>query len=392
MPRGVSRPTYPGPTMAPMRDRGDLRQFRDRTLIVAGVLLAVAAVIWLAWKLSNLLFMIFVALFVTVAFEPAVHWLEKKGWKRGLATGAVMLAALLAFAGFFTALAPLFVAQVRELIEAAPSIAESVVDFANRTLNTEFTIDVDQITEDLVENLRGIGEVLAGGVLAAAASFANFLLFSTTVALFSFFMLAEMPHMQRTVLSFMPESQQVKALKIWDVAVEKMGGYVYSRMFLAVISAAIAWAALALLGVPFAPALGIWVGVLSQFVPVVGTYLAMILPILVALTFNDFVTVIWIVVVFVLYQQVENYLVAPWITKRTMEIHPAVSVGAILAGGYLLGGVGVILALPVAGIVQAVVAGYRKGYKVVLDDDAFVAKRAAELEAAIADEDPAGSE
>jgi predicted PurR-regulated permease PerM len=376
--------------MAPKRDRADLRQFRDRTLIVAVVLLAVAAVIWLAWKLSNLLFMIFVALFVTIAFEPAVHWLEKKGWKRGLATGAVMLAALLAFAGFFTALAPLFVAQVRELIEAAPRIAESAVGFVNDTLGTEFTVNVDQIADDLVENLRGIGEALAGGVLAAAASFANFLLFATTVALFSFFMLAEMPKMQRTVLSFMPEKQQVRALKIWDVAVEKMGGYIYSRLVLAVISAVIAWSALALLGVPFSPALGVWVGVLSQFVPVVGTYLAMILPILVALTFNDLVTVIWIVVIFVLYQQVENYLVAPWITKRTMEIHPAVSVGAILAGGYLLGGVGVILALPVAGIVQAVIGEYRKGYHVVLDDEGFMAKRHADPETTsdTADADP----
>src|SRR5690606_4530761 len=119
-----------------------------------------------------------------------------------------------------------------------------------------------------------------------------------------------------------------------------------------------------------------WVGILSQFVPVVGTYLAMILPIIVALTFNDMQTVIWIVVIFVLYQQVENFVVGPWITKRTMEIHPAITVGAILAGGYLLGGVGVLLALPVAGIVQAIIGEYRRGHEVVLDDVELMASRA----------------
>src|SRR5690554_2110007 len=64
-------------------ERAEMRRFRNRTLVVAGVLLGVAAVLWLVWRLSNLIFMVFVALFVTIAFEPAVHWLEKKGWKRG---------------------------------------------------------------------------------------------------------------------------------------------------------------------------------------------------------------------------------------------------------------------------------------------------------------------
>lgn len=355
-----------------------MTRFRNRTLVVAGVLLGVAAVIWLTWKLSNLLFMVFVALFVTIAFEPPVHWLEKKGWKRGAAAGAVMGAALLLLVGFLMALAPLFVAQVEQLVEALPRIMVQAVEFLNDSFGLELSVDPDQIAKDLGDYVSGLGEALAGGALSFLSSIGNFLLFTTTVVLFAFFMLAEMPKMQRTVLSFMPEKQQVRALKIWDVAVEKMGGYIYSRLFLAVIAAGIAWAALAFLGVPFAPSLGIWVGVLSQFVPVVGTYLAMILPAIVALTFNDLTTVLWVVVVFVLYQQVENYLVAPWITKRTMEIHPAVSVGAILAGGYLLGGVGVLLALPVAGIVQAVIAESRRGYRVVLDDERFMAVREAD--------------
>src|SRR5690606_4310109 len=149
---------------------------------------------------------------------------------------------------------------------------------------------------------------------------------------------------------------------------------------LAVIGAGVAWAGLQILGVPFAPSLGIWVGVLSQFVPVVGTYLAMILPAIVAFTFNGIQTMVWVIVISVVYQQVENYLVGPWITKRTMEIHPAITVGAILAGGYLLGGVGVILALPVAGIVQAIIGEYRKTHDVVLDDDEIMAAGEEEME------------
>lgn len=366
--------TYADAAMTPA-ERAEMRRFRNRTLVVAGVLLGVLAVLWLTWRLSNLLFMIFVALFITIAFEPPVHWLEKKGWRRGMAAFVVLLAAVLLIAGFIAALAPLFVAQVDQLVQELPRIIESFATWLNESFGLQIEVDPEKLASDLGASWQQVGGGLAGGVLTFLSSVGNFLLFTTTTALFAFFMLAELPQMQRTVLSFMPKERQMRALEIWDVAVEKMGGYIYSRLVLAVIGAGVAWAGLQILGVPFAPSLGIWVGVLSQFVPVVGTYLAMILPAIVAFTFNGIQTMVWVIVIFVVYQQVENYLVGPWITKRTMEIHPAITVGAILAGGYLLGGVGVILALPVAGIVQAIIGEYRKSHDVVLDDEEFMAAR-----------------
>src|SRR5690606_28674857 len=116
---------------------------------------------------------------------------------------------------------------------------------------------------------------------------------------------------------------------------------------------------LSLLGVPFALSLSLWMGFISQFIPVVGTYLGMLLPVVVALTFGDLTTAIWVVVALTVYQQIENYAIAPLITKRTMEIHPAVSIGAIIAGGALMGGIGVILALPMTGIIQAIISESR---------------------------------
>jgi predicted PurR-regulated permease PerM len=230
-------------------------------------------------------------------------------------------------------------------------------------------VDAQQVGRSLLDSVQNVTGVVAGGVIGVASTLFGFLIFATTVALFSFYMIAELPKLQRTVLSFMPEAQQRRALAIWEVAVEKMGGYIYSRLILAFVSATVTYVFLTALGVPFAVSLGMWVGILSQFVPVVGTYLASILPALVALTFNDLGTTVWVIVFFVGYQQVENYLISPRITKRTMEIHPAVSVAAILIGGTLLGGIGVILALPMAGIIQAIIGESRKSYEVVLDDD-----------------------
>lgn len=350
------------------RAESDHRQFVRRTVTVALILVGLAAVLWLAFLLRNVLFMIFVSLFLAIALEPAVFFLVKRGWRRGAATGVVFLVAFLLVGLFVWSLAPLFIRQIEQLINAIPGLVESVVMFLQDTFGLDLAdVNAQQIGRDILEGVQNVGGAVAGGVVGLASTVFGFLIFATTVALFTFYMVAELPQLQRTVLSFMPEEQQKNAVRVWAVAVEKMGGYVYSRLILAVVSGVITYLFLTMLDVPFGISLGVWVGILSQFVPVVGTYLASILPAIVALTFQDVTTAIWVVVFFVAYQQVENYLIAPRITKRTMEIHPAVSVGAIIVGGTLLGGIGVILALPVAGIIQALIGEWRRSYVVVID-------------------------
>jgi len=364
------------PTIGRVTDRphaGDDRRFARRALIVAVVLLAVAAVLWLTFRLSSILFMIFVSLFVAVAIEPPVHFLEKRGWRRGTATGVVFLTALVIAIGFFLALAPLLVDQFNQLIERVPGYIEGFVDFLNTTFGTDIQIQEDgnlNFESDAIANwLAGHAGGVVGGITSVVGAVAGFFIFASTVAIFSFYMVAELPQLQRTVLSFMPAKQQRDALHVWDVAVEKMGGYIYSRLILALLSAALTTVFLTFLDVPFALSLGIWVGVLSQFIPVVGTYLAAILPALVALSSSGTATMLWVIVFFVGYQQVENLVFSPRITKRTMSIHPAVSIAAIIIGGILMGPIGIILALPMTGIIQALISESTRRHEVVLDGD-----------------------
>ena len=356
--------------MATPSDPSDDRVFVRRTLVVAGTLLAVAAVVWLISALSNILFMIFVALFIAIALEPPVFWLSEKGWRRGAAAGVVFLSGFLLVVLFVVALVPLFAGQINQLANSIPGYFADLVDFLEANLGLDLSgLEPEAAGEDAVGFLRSLGGTLIGGIVEVTAGIAGFFVFGTTVALFSFYMVAEMPKLQATVLSFMPPAQQRRALQIWRIAVDKMGGYIYSRLILAILSAALTIAFLSLIGVPFAFPLGLWVGVLSQFIPVVGTYLAAILPVIVTLSSERPVNTLWVILFFIAYQQVENLLFAPRITKRTMEIHPAVSIAAIFAGASLMGGIGVILALPVTGIIQAIISESRKRHDVVLDEE-----------------------
>jgi predicted PurR-regulated permease PerM len=255
------------------------------------------------------------------------------------------------------ALVPLFVEQINQFVVAVPGYVESIAVFVEDTFGVQLSeLEIAEEGQNLADVIGTAGGTLLGGVIGLTTGVFSFLFFASTVAIFSIYMVAELPKLQHTILSFMPPDQQRDAMHVWDIAVEKMGGYIYSRLILAILSAFLSTVVLTFLDVPFALSLGIWVGVLSQFIPIIGTYLAAILPAVVAFSANGAQSALWVIVYFIAYQQVENYLVAPRITRRTMQIHPAVSIGAILIGGTLLGGIGILLALPMTGIIQALIS------------------------------------
>src|SRR5690554_464093 len=340
------------------RPRGEMDSgsLRRASLTVAITLVGVAATLWLLFQLRGLLYMIFVSLFIAVALEPAVQFLDRRGWRRGLATGAVLLVTTLVILGLLASVVPAVVAQAADLISSVPEYIAAIEDQLDRWLDISLLDpEAEREFSGLGDLLQQVGSGVAGGILGIGSTVVGVIFQAFTIALFTFYMVAEGPKLRRTVLSFLPADRQREALRIWEIAVDKTGGYVYSRVILAFVAGAFTIGLLLVIGVDYALAMGIWVGVLSQFLPVVGTYVGAALPVLVALA-DDFWKAVWVLVGLVAYQQLENLVIAPKVTSKTMAIHPAVSVGAIIVGGTLMGATGVVLALPVAAIIQAVIS------------------------------------
>ncbi|HKX76693.1 MAG TPA: AI-2E family transporter [Acidimicrobiia bacterium] len=337
-------------------------------VLVVAILLVAALALWVLFRLRTLVYITFIALFVAVALEPAVQRLSKRGWKRRRATAVVFLIAVLLGLGFIGAIIPIFVSQAAALIENVPRYLESLQDFLSRYF------DVDLVDPDIAEQFQNLGRILqnlggavAGGIFALGNTIFAFIFQSVTVLLFAYYLVADGPRWRRSVLSMLSPDRQKEALRIWEVAVDKTGSYTYSRLILAIVAGVYTFVVLLILGVPYAAAHGIWVGFLSQFVPVIGTYIALVLPALAGF-FVDPLTALWVIVALVAYQQIENYWIAPRITARTMAIHPAVSIGAVIAGASLLGGIGAVLALPVTAIVQALVSATIHRHELVESD------------------------
>jgi predicted PurR-regulated permease PerM len=336
--------------------------------VVLVVVALAAASLLVLYQIRSLIYMLFLATFVAIALEPAVQGLVRRGWRRRRATLLVFGVSIVLFIGFFVALTPVFVAQGAGLIENIPQYLQDLQNLANRFFEVDLVDPAltDQF-EDLGSILQEYGSTVAGGVFAIGNTVFGAIFQLVTVALFAYYLVAEGPTWRRILLGTMPPDRQREALNIWEISVDKTGGYVYSRAVLAVVAGLFTFAVLVVLGVPSAAALAVWMGVLSQFVPVIGTYIGMVLPALAALSVSP-ITALWVVVAMVSYQQLENYLIAPRVTARTMAIHPAVTIGALIAGGSLLGGVGVVVALPVAATIQAVISTTVQRHKVIEDD------------------------
>ncbi len=291
-------------------------------------------------RLSSLLVLLLVSLFLALAVEPGVNRLAARGWRRGRATITILLGVLVAFLLFVVAVGTLVGTQVADLLDESDSYITDTVDFINDTFGTD--IDPAEVIDEFNDPDGAVQEFIrsqSDEAVQFSLTVLGVIFQGLSVVLFTYYLVADGPRLRRTVCSRLPPARQERVLSAWELAITKTGGYLYSRALLALLSAFFHWVVFQAIGTPAPVALALWVGFVSQFLPVVGTYLAGILP--AVLTFLDSPLKALIVVAFiVIYQQVENYVFAPRITARTMELHPAVAFGAALAGASLLGAVG----------------------------------------------------
>ncbi|WP_432039305.1 AI-2E family transporter [Streptomyces sp. HD1123-B1] len=321
---------------------------------------------WAFDQLTGLLLNILIAFFLALAIEPAVDRMSARGMRRGLATGIVFLGILISVAGFFTLLGSMLADQIVTMVEEFPAYLDTVVSWVNDTFHTD--LSRLEVQDSLLHSdwLQNYVKNSANNVLDVSAQVLGGLFKVLTVALFAFYFAADGPRLRRALCSVLPPARQTEVLRAWEIAVAKTGGYIYSRGLMALISGIAHYVLLETLSVPYAPALAVWVGLISQFIPTIGTYLAGALPMLIAFTVNPWFAV-WVLGFVVIYQQFENYLLQPRITAKTVDIHPAVSFGSVIAGTALLGAVGALIAIPATATLQAFLGAYIKRYDVTDD-------------------------
>ncbi|MGE0817774.1 MAG: AI-2E family transporter [Candidatus Nanopelagicales bacterium] len=371
----VEAPTVAGPREVAERtpereptvifDMGNLRRVAVLVLVIAAV---VGFIRFVLEDAGGVLFTIIMAFALSVAMEPAVAFFARRGMKRGLATGLIMLAAFVGTLVFFAIFGNLLVDQLLQLVTSLPDVVTGLIDWVNNRFGTD--LSVQKILDGIGLTPGAIASWAAGaagGILGAIFSFVGSLFNVFTLLLFTFYLSADAPRLRRWVAHFLPRSAQRVNSELWDTAIVKAGGYVAARLVLAFINGSTTALVLYLIGMPYWLPLGIWTGIVAQFVPTIGTYIAIALPVLIGLLSPDpkdgVIALVWAL----LYQQVENLTIEPRISAKAVDLHPAVSFGAVMFGAALFGAAGALLAVPVAAIVMSFLETYAPTYDVVED-------------------------
>ena len=316
----------------------------------------------LAWNLlklianlSGVLTLVGVAAFLAIGLDPVVRALQRRGLSRGLAVAVVFVGFLAIFGGFIAAVVPTVVSQFGQLTDQLPDQIDSL-----RRSSLIHKLDVDygiisNASEQLRKKISDGGTVVSlfGGVLGAGKAVIGGFVSTITVLVLTLYFLASLHTIAEAGYRLVPASRRERVRSLGDEIIRRIGGYVAGQAAVATINAICSFILMSILGLPYSIVLAIAVGILG-LIPLVGATLGAIIVILVGL-FQSWQIAVIIAVYYLIYQQVENYVIAPRIMARTVAVPGAVALIAALAGAALLGVLGALIAIPIAAAILLVI-------------------------------------
>lgn len=304
--------------------------------MVIGVVVAVRILA----ALQNVLLIIIAAFVISLGLQPTLSNLERRGMRRGTAMALVVLGALVVMTGVAAAIIPTIVAQAMTAFERLPELIED--------LQTRSPLLADLVAQIPIP---GSGE---GGQSNQAIQFAGTVaqgIFNTiTLLLIAPYFAVSFPSLKSWVFRLLRREHREDFVYIVNQSTELTSNYIVGNLTISLIAGIVAFIGLSLIGVPFALALAAWVAV-TDLVPGFGALVGSV-PVLVIAAMTGGTEFVWALVLLAAYQQIENYVLAPRIMKRAVDLSPPIVIVALLIGGTLAGIVGALLALPVAALTK----------------------------------------
>lgn len=313
-------------------------------------------VAWGLWhalgQARSVLILLVVSMFIAVGLNPLVEWFMRRGLKRGLSVGVVFLLMILAVTGVGFAIVPVVTDQIDGLIKNAPGWLDLLTKSKTlRSLDNKYHF-IQKATEYIQD--PALAQRAFGGVLGVGKVVANALFSAFTILILTLYFLASLPSVKRAAYSLVPASRRSRFSILGDEVLGRVGGYVSGQFLVALCAGCFMFIFLEIVGLgQYAVALAICV-MFTAFIPMVGGLIGVVLVALIGFTDGLWVGVAC-VAYGVIYQQIENYVVAPRIMRRAVDIPGAVTVIAALFGGALLGVVGALMAIPTAAAILLII-------------------------------------
>jgi predicted PurR-regulated permease PerM len=322
---------------------------------VIGLVFALLLGWYFAYRTSGVILAFLLTILLSIILSAPVNYLARKGWPRTWGVIAVIAAIGGVFSLLGLALVPAVETQSREFAEAFPTLLDEALALANRLqsffgLGTQIGLNPESFSELGRKVLTGSTVSTAAGVGLTAATVVSL---AAVVFISTIYLVIRPEPWINGFVSLFPAGWRQRTREVLQALYQTV-----QRWFLGQLAAmtfiAVFWAiSLSLIGVPFALLIGIFSGLIS-FIPYVGALISVVVPVLLALISDPF-SAVWVIVAFIIIQQIEGNLLQPIVMSRAVDLHPALVVFAILVMGTLFGIVGVFLAVPLVAALQVLV-------------------------------------
>lgn len=317
------------------------------------LIIGAGAVLYLLSTLALVTLPVIIALILATLAVPPARALERRGFPRAAAAGAVVLGGLAAFGGFIAAITPSFVEQVQEL---QPTVLEAVDQLFVFLEESPLGYDREQVMDLLAEAgqaLQDQGGQIAGQVASGVVAVFQFLAGLALAIVLLFFFVKDGAQIVDWMIARTPADHRATTRAVGRRAWVALSGFIRGTAAIALIDAVGIGIGLAIVGVDLVLPLALLVFI-GGFIPVLGAFVSGLIATLVALASGGVTTALIVLAIVVVVQQVESNVLQPTIMRRAVALHPVVVLGALTAGGVLGGVVGAFLAVPVAAVGSAV--------------------------------------
>jgi predicted PurR-regulated permease PerM len=311
---------------------------------VALVVLLVVIAIRILAALQNLLLIVVAAFVISLGLQPAIRWMEERGMRRGAAMALLLLVLLAGATAAALAVVPVIIEQAAEALEEIPPYIESLQSRPGVIGDLAARLDLEGGTGFAFDPIAIVGSVVL--------TLFNII---TLLLLTPYFAVA-FPGLKSGLFRLTKRANREDFVFVVNRAVDLTSNYIVGNIVISLVAAVISFVAFLIIGLPYPLALAAWVG-LMDLIPAIGALIGMIPVVAVASQLGGQELIISVIFL-VLYQQFENYVVAPRVMRRAVNLNPAIVIIALLVGGSLAGLVGALLALPVAALAKVLVTEF----------------------------------
>jgi predicted PurR-regulated permease PerM len=319
-------------------------------MVTIGALLALTMLQALA-SASAVFILIIISIFLAAGLNPAVMFFQNRGLNRGASVGAVMASVLLFVAAFIAIAVPPLLDQGNQLLDNAPALIKDLNNnaFINDLNNKYGVIDSLQTKIDSLIKDGQFAITAFGGVIGVGKAVVSGLVSTITILVLTLYFLASLPQVINIALRFVPATRRDRVSKLTNAIVGRIGSFVGGQAIIAALAATFILIMGLIVGMPYPGPLAMVV-LICGFIPLVGHFIGMSIVTVVSLT-DSLTTAAIALGAYILYVQIENYVITPRIMRKSLAIPGLVTIIAALLGASLLGLVGGLLAVPIAAAV-----------------------------------------